>query len=116
MIICFEEKNRAAIEATGNSIIEYKRYIYNNQKNLHDVCKVIIDFSLKLKKVYKVFKEVLLEAVDILKMYVEVIKDTYEQQTTLRYKVVKFISKCTGIELYRIWKETRHTWLARSSI
>lgn len=115
MIICFEEKDRVAIEATGNSIIEYKKYMYNRQKLLHDACKVVSDFSLKFEKAYKVFKEVFLEAVDILKMYIEVIKDIYKRHTTLRYKVVKFISKCTGIELYRIWKATRHTWLARSS-
>lgn len=116
MIICFEGKDRVAIEATGNSIIECKRYIYKMQKILHDECKAINDFFLKLKKAYKVFKEAIFEAVDMLKIYFEVIKDTYEQHTTLRYKVVKFISKCTGIELYRIWKATRHTWLARSSI
>ena len=116
MVICFEEKDGAAIEATGNSIIEYKRCIHNMQKILHDACKEINDFFLRLEKMYEVFKEAIFEAVDILKMYGEVIKDTNKWHTTLRYKVVKFISKCTGIKLYRIWKATRHTWLARSSI
>lgn len=116
MVIYFEEKDRAAIEETGNSIIEYKRYIHNMQKILHDACKEINEFFLRLEKAYEVVKEALFEAADILKMYGEVIKDTNKWHTTLRYKVVKFISKCTGIELYRIWKATRHTWLARSSI
>lgn len=116
MIICFEEKDRAAIESTGNSIIEYKRYIHNMQKILHDACKVLDVFSLKFKKVYEIIKEAILEAADIIKMYIEVLRDIKKQNTTFRYKVVKFISKCTGIEFYRIWKATRHIWMARDSI
>lgn len=44
------------------------------------------------------------------------IKDIKKRHTSFRYKAVKFVSKCTGIELYIIWKATRHTWLARSNI
>lgn len=116
MIISFEEKDRKVIEENGLYIIELKRYLYKMEKKIDNAKKALNDIVFKMAKVWNAFKDAFLKAVDSMKMYVEVIKDIKKQHTSFRYKVVKFVSKCTGIELYIIWNATRHTWLARSDI
>lgn len=116
MIISFKEKDREVIEKNGLYIIELKRYLYKMEKNIDDAMKALKDITFEIAKVWNVFADAFLEVADSMKMYVEVIKDIKKGHTSFRYKAVKFVSKCTGIELYIIWKATRHTWLARSDI
>lgn len=116
MIISLEEKDREVIEENGLYIIELKRHLYKMEKQMGDARKIVNDIVIKVAKALNALKDAFLEVVDRMKMYVEVIADIEKRPTSFRYKVVKLISKCTGVELHRIWKVTYRTCLARSSI
>ena len=114
MVISFEEKDRAAIEAKGITIIEFKRVLYNNVKTVVTRWDSITECVEYVLKAWDIFKRWLKELVDDLKLLFEEIKDCFHYPTVIRYRVVKFLNKCTGIDIYRLWKMTRRTWLARS--
>ena len=90
MVISFEEKDRAKIEAKGVTIID------------------------KFSKAVSLLSDAFTEAIDNVKFLAEKIIEVYHLPTSFRYKVVKFISRCTGIDIYKRWKMKRRTWLARS--
>lgn len=110
MVISFEEKDRAAIEAKGMTIIEFKRYLYH----MRDTYQVLSNGARCVLKAWNSFRTWLYDAIDKIKLLMEQIREVYHYPTSFRYKAVKFISKCTGIEKRRLWTMTRHTWLARS--
>lgn len=110
MFISFEEKDRAAIEAKGMTIIEFKRHLYQ----MRDTYQALINGARCVLKAWNSFKKRLCEAIDNLKLLCEQIREAYHYPTSFRYKAVKFISKCTGIEKRRLWTITRRIWLARS--
>ena len=114
MVICFKEKDRAVIEAKGLKIIEFKRILYRAQKNFGYAWTVLKEIADRFIKAWNVLKDKFLEVVDNVKMAIEVVRDIYHYRTSFRYRDVKFLSKCTGIEMQIFWKMTRHTWLARS--
>lgn len=114
MVISFEEKDRAAIESKGITIIEFKRFLYKYAKTVVKTLEYLEEYAKCILKAWNAFKKWFLKAVDSVKLIVEQISDYTCHPTSFRYKVVKFLSKCTGIDMYRLWKMTRHTWLARS--
>lgn len=114
MVIAFEEKDRAKIEAIGMTIIEFKKRLYKISKTVSDAWSVLEAVAEKLAKAWSAFFDRFLETMDKVKMTIEVVRDIYHYPTSFRYKAVKFVSKCTGIEMWKLWKMTRHTWLARS--
>ena len=97
MVLAFTEAEKAKIESSGMMVIEFKR----NLKRINHTCKAV-------------FCEKFDEAMDDLKLAIEEIKKKVGYSNSWRYKVVKILSKCTGIEKKSIWKMTRHTYLARS--
>lgn len=114
MIICFEEKERATIEAKGMKIIEFKKICYRKEKRIRDDWNTMKDFVEKIIEAWNTFKDNFLSAMDDVKMFFESIKEACHCSVSLRYKFVKVLNKWTGIEKRKIWKMTRHTWLARS--
>lgn len=114
MVIAFEEKDRAAIEAKGITIIEFKMILYRTGKGIEYVWKVMKEATDKIVSALNALTEGFIEVVDSVKMALEVVKDVYHYQTSFRYNTVKILSKCTGIEMWKLWKMTRHTRLARS--
>lgn len=113
MVICFEEKDRAEIETKGITIIEFKRILYKTGKGIEYVWQVLKEATDKIASTLNALIEGFIEAVDSVKMALEVVKDAYHYQTSFRYNAVKFLSKCTGIEMWKLWKMTRYTWIAR---
>lgn len=118
MVISFEEKDRAAIEAKGITIIEFKRFLY---KDLKPVVKAwcslkeyITEYEQRILNALSALRKWFIEAVDGVKLIIEQISDYTCRPTSFRYKAVKFLSKCTGIDMYKLWRMTRRTWLARS--
>lgn len=114
MVISFEEKDRAKIEATGTTIIEFKKRLYKISKTVSDAWSVLEVVAEKLAKAWNAFLDGFLDAMDRVKMAIEVVRDIYHYPTSFRYKAVKFVSKCTGIKMQKLWKMTRRTWFARS--
>lgn len=116
MVLAFTEEQKKEIEARGITVIEFKRRLYIMGKTVDDAWQVLKEFADKIVKAFIAFKEKFLEAVDGVRMAIEVIKDCYHYPTSRRYKIVKVFSKCTGTNLsfgWRItWKIKR--WLARS--
>lgn len=118
MVIYFEEKDRAAIEAKGITIIEFKRFLYKDLKPAVkawcSLAEYIAEYAQRILNAWNTFRNWFIEAVDGLKLIIEQIRDCACYPTSFRYKTVKFLSKCTGIEMLDIWKATRPAWLARS--
>lgn len=118
MVISFEEKDRTEIEAKGITIIEFKRFLYKGLKPavkaLCSLAEYILEYTQLILRAWNVFRKWFIEAVDGVKLTIEQISDYTCRPTSFRYKTVKFLSKCTGIEVHRLWKMTRRTWLARS--
>lgn len=116
MVIGFEEKDRAAIESKGVTIIEFKRVLYKNAKTVARRWDSLAECVEYVLKAWDIFKKWFEELVDDLRLLFEEIKSCFHYPTIIRYKVVKFLNKCTGIDMYKLWSMTRHTWLARSRI
>jgi len=114
VIICLEEKHREVIESKGMSIIEFKRTLYNAKKHIENVLECINKIGDKISKAWSILAEKFIDAVDSVKMFIETIRDVYNYPVSIRYKFVKILSKCTGLQMCKLWKMTRHTWLARS--
>lgn len=116
MIISFEEKDRAVIEAKGISIIEFKQRLYNMVKTIDDAWKILKEWDDKVTKAWDVFVEKFLEAVDSVKLVFEQISEAYHCPTSRRYRIVKIFSKCTSTDIRFIWRMTFKIkrWLARS--
>ena len=118
MVISFEEKDRAAIEARGMTIIQFKQRLYKMAKSLDDAWHVLKECVNKVADAICSATEIFAEAIDKAQMVIEVIKDVYNYPTSSRYKIVKAFSKCTGTSIYFGWGIT---WrikrlLARSCI
>lgn len=110
MVISFEEKDRAVIESNGRTIIEFKHFLHQ----IGNVYQKLVYGARCIIKAWKVFKSRFYKVVDNLKLLFEEIRELYHYPTSFRYKSVKLLSKCTGIEKREIWKMTQHIWLARS--
>ena len=117
MIYTFTEMEKKQIESRGMMVIEFKR----NLKKIESMSKAVSQAWEKLmelaeavgKVCYEVCKK-FNEVVDYIRPAFEEIRENYDYPTSRRYKVVKILSKCTGLEKKEIWKMTRHTRLARS--
>lgn len=116
MVISFEEKDRVAIESTGMMIIQYKQLLYKRAEYAAKGFVTLVDFSERITEAWERFTNRFCEAVEDVKLLIQKIFDHYHYPTSRGYKIVKFISKCTGIDIYKLWKGTRRTWLARSRI
>lgn len=114
MVISFEEKDRAKIEAKGITIIEFKRFLYGDIKTAAKAWDSLLEYIGRVLDAWNTFKKWLIETADNLKLVFEEISECFQHPTSFRYKIVKFVSKCTGIEKRRLWTMTRRTWLARS--
>lgn len=114
MVIAFEEKDRVAIESRGITVIEFKQRMYKLADIIRNAYDVIKDFIDKFEKALETLNTRLNEAFGNVRFIVEEIMEAWNYPTSRRYRVVKAISKCTGIEKLKLWKMTRHTWLARS--
>lgn len=114
MVISFEEKDRAMIEACGMTIIEFKRLLHRVNKRINDIWSRLMDIVSKFSKSLKLFADKVHDVLDNVGLRFEEMWEAYHYPTSRRYRVVKMLSKCTGIEKHEIWKMTRHTWLARS--
>lgn len=106
MVICFEEKQREAIEERGITIIEYKQRLYNMIKTIAD--KAVI--------AWEKFIEKFLEYVDSVKLVWEQIREAYNYPTSRRYRIVKVFSKCTHTDIHFGWRLAGKIirWRARS--
>lgn len=117
MIYAFTEAEKKQIESCGMMVIEFKR----NLKTIESMIKAASRAWEKLmelveavgKACYEVCKR-FNEVVDDIRLAFEETRDSYDYPTSQRYKVVKILSKCTGLEKMEVWKMTRHTRLARS--
>lgn len=118
MVISFKEQDRTIIEAYGMTIIEFKRILCRMEKRIQDnwteLHNLVKDLTEKIVKAWKLFEDKLLEAADGIKFLFERIREMHQCSVSLRYRFVKTLSKCTGMESQKIWKMTRHTWLARN--
>lgn len=83
MVLCYEEKDRIAIESTGMRIIEHKRMMYKLYSMLQKISQML---SERLQKIYQTIRKV----VD---MVVDTIKAGFRSITRLepreRWKIVK---------------------------
>lgn len=116
VILCFEEKDRVGIEARGITIIEFKRQLYNAEKVIGDVRKLLREIVDKVARAWNVFAEKILEAIDTAELLFEQIREAYYYPTSRRYRIVKVFSKCTGMDIRFCWKITWEIrrWIVRN--
>lgn len=115
MVICFEEKDREVIEKKWITIVEFKRQIYNEQKNTDGIWKIIKKWNNEISKAFNKLIEICKEAVDEVELVYEQIREAYHYTTSRRYRMIKIFSKCTGTDISFGWKITYKVkkWLAR---
>ena len=117
MVCAFTEAEKKQIESCGMMVIEFKR----NLKTIESMSKAVSRAWEKLMKIaeavgkvcYEVCKK-FNEVVDDIRLAFEEIRENYDYPTSRRYKIVKILSKCAGLEEKKVWKMTRYTRLARS--
>ncbi len=116
MVISFEEKDRLAIESKGIMIIEFKWQLYNAEKTIKKVLKVLKEATDRVAGAWNALAEKILEAVDYVGLIFEQIREAYHYPTSHRYHIVKVLSKCTGIDIHFCWKSTWKIkrWIVRS--
>lgn len=117
MVYAFTEAEKKQIESRGMMVIEFKR----NLKMIESVSKAVSQAWEKLMElaeaVGKVCYEVcekFNEVVDDIRLAFNEISEASGCPISRRYKVVKILSKCTGLEKREIWRMTRRSHLARS--
>ncbi|MDE7327959.1 MAG: hypothetical protein K2N63_17055 [Lachnospiraceae bacterium] len=54
MVISFEEKDRAAIEAKGITVIEFKRILYKTEKSIEHAWRVLEECGNAIVKAWNV--------------------------------------------------------------
>lgn len=117
MIYAFTEMEKKQIESRGMMVIEFKRNLIMIEK----ASKVISNLWNELLRLRDAFEEAACEfykkfseVVDNIRLVFNEISEAFSCQTSRRYKAVKILSKCTGLEKREIWKMTRRSHLARS--
>lgn len=115
LVICFKEKDREVIEKKWITIVEFKRQIYNEQKNIDGIWKIIKKWNDEISKAFNKLIERCKEAVDEVELVYEQIREAYHYTTSRRYRMVKIFSKCTGTDIRFGWKIAYKVkkWLAR---
>ena len=56
MVISFDEKDRAVIEAKGMTIIEFKRLLYQREKIIRNAYGALMDFANRFEKALAIVK------------------------------------------------------------
>lgn len=117
MVYAFTEAEKKQIESRGMMVVEFKR----NLMIIEKAAKVIYYEWNKLLRLADAVAEVacefckkLIEAVDNIRLAFNEISEAFGCPISRRYKVVKILSKCTGLEKREIWRMTRRSHLARS--
>ena len=117
MVLAFTEAEKKQIESCGIMVVEFKRsfrMIESMSKAVYKALDILIKLAETVAKVcYEVCKK-FNEVIDDIRLACEKICENYAYPTSRRYKVVKILSKCTGLEKKEIWKMTRRTHWARS--
>lgn len=117
MYIALTEEEGKKIRSMGVSVIEYKRCIRDGIKISHYIIvkasKALADAANTFLKLWDNVAEKLCDAIDDVRIMIEEIRESLNYPTSLRYKIVKFISK-VGYDKRKVWVATRRTWLARS--
>lgn len=116
MVLAFTEEQKKEIEASGMTVIEFKRRLRNMGKTVDDAWQILKKAANKIAKAWNIFVEKFLEAVDSAKLVLEQISEAYHYPISCRYRIVKVFSKCTGTDIHFWWRFTFKfkRWLARS--
>lgn len=117
MVYAFTEAEKKQIESRGMMVIEFKR----NLRMIESISKAVSHAWNELMKLAEMVGKVCYdvckkfnEAIDDIRLVLEEITEKCDYPTSRRYRVVKILSKCTGLEKREIWRMTRRSHLARS--
>lgn len=111
MVYAFTEAEKKQIENCGMMVVEFKR---DFRKIVSQVWEIFMELAEKARRAINILCEKISEAADNVRLALEEIRENYDYSTSRRYKVVKILSKCTGLEKREVWKMTRRIHLARS--
>lgn len=103
MVYAFTEAEKKQIESRGMMVVEFKRNLMIIEKADKVIYEVACEFCKKI-----------IEAVDNIRLAFNEISEAFGCPISRRYKVVKILSKCTGLEKREIWRMPRRSHLARS--
>ena len=114
MVFAFTETEKAQIESRGMMVIEFKRALNRIWCGIGAIFHTLSEALKAVGNILQIFAEKFADVLDDMKLSIEEIREKSGYLPSHRYKTVKILSKCTGIEKRSIWKMTRHTPLARS--
>lgn len=83
MVICFEEKDRVAIEAKGMTIIEFKHLLYQRAKAISKAYISLLDFANRIVDAWNIVKAKMLEALDRVRLRFEELREAYHYPTLI---------------------------------
>ena len=112
MYIAFTEEQAQEIRSIGISVIEFKNCI---KKGFDVVIYVINKTFNAVQDALEIMSNLIVETVDSIDLFLNEFFDECGAQTSRRYRFVKILGNM-GCDKQRVWRATRHTWLARSHI
>ena len=114
MVYAFTETEKFQIENNGMMVVEFKRELRSIERLSKAVIHDLMEMAKNIGYFIRVFIEKFNEMLDELSFFFVLIQENLGYSNSRRYKMVKILSKCTGIEKKSIWKMTRHIHFARS--
>lgn len=111
MYMTLTEEQAVQIRKRGLTVIEFKNCM---RKGINVGWYLLNKFVRVVCEAYKKIVDKISDLVDTVNFFIEDIKDLSGFPTARRYKVVKFLSKL-GYDKRKMWRATRHTFLARSN-
>ncbi|MFR1834232.1 MAG: hypothetical protein ACLSX5_13910 [Lachnospiraceae bacterium] len=117
MVLVFTEMEKKQIEGYGMTVVQFK----HNLKIVESMSIAVSCAWNRLMKLAKAIEKICCEvckkfneAIDDIRLLFEEVREGCEYPVSRRYKVVKILSKCTGLEKKEVWKMMCHIRLARS--
>lgn len=113
MYLAFTEEQAITIRKTGLSVAQYKLCV---KKGVPPVVYALRTACKKIEEAFDMTYSRAQELIDDVKFFIEEVFDNLNLETSTRYKLVKFYSKCRKVDRFQFWKRTRVvTRLARSN-
>lgn len=123
MVYAFTQEQKVIIESRGYTVIEFKNMLYKTKKTfdiVYDNVKRFVDACVEVinrvaNAAVEAFKRVFKPILDVIHEEEKATAVRYNFPTGQRYKLVRILYKCTGIDKKRLWKAVRLAYLARSN-
>lgn len=113
MVYAFTETEKKKIEKMGIMVIQFKRELRRRERTI-DAWRKLVRWANNVVDKLRELADKVCQIFDEVRYTIEELVFYAQGRNGSRYKMVRTISKCTGIERHCIWKMTRPAYLARN--